>query len=128
MKSQMISGDAIATNEFWSITGEAGAGMLFTFGPDPRKRPTAAKVVKSFKAKGIDPEGYTLYTYAALQVWTQAVKKAKTTDPKKVAATIRAGKWNTVLGPISYNKKGDITRLDYVFYKWSKDGKYAEVE
>ena len=128
MDAQMISGDAIATNEFWSITGDAGAGMLFTFGPDPRKRKTAAEVVKRFKAKGVDPEGYTLYTYAALQVWAQAAKKAKTTDPKKVAATVKAGKWDTVLGPISYDKKGDITKLDYVFYVWKKDGSYAEVE
>ncbi len=128
MGAQMISGDAIATNEFWSITGDAGAGMLFTFGPDPRKRKAAAEVVKRFKAKGIDPEGYTLYTYAALQVWVQAATKAKTTDPKKVAATVRAGKWDTVLGPISYDKKGDITKLDYVFYVWKKDGSYAEVE
>ncbi len=127
MKAQMISGDALATNEFWSITGDAGEGMIFTFGPDPRKKKTAAKVVASFKAKGIDPEGYTLYTYAAMQVWAEAANKAKTTDPKKVAAVVRAGKWNTVLGPISYDKKGDITKLDYVFYKWSK-GKYGEIE
>src|SRR5271167_2788650 len=46
MTSQMISGDAIATNEFWSITGPAGEGMMFTFGADPRKRPTAAAIVK----------------------------------------------------------------------------------
>jgi branched-chain amino acid transport system substrate-binding protein len=127
MKAQMISGDALATNEFWSITGDAGEGMIFTFGPDPRKKKSAAEVVKRFKAKGIDPEGYTLYTYAAMQVWAGAVKKAKTTDPKKVAAAVRAGHWDTVLGPISYDKKGDITKLDYVFYKWSK-GKYGEIE
>src|SRR4029077_12881153 len=51
MTSQMISGDAIATNEFWSITGAAGEGMMFTFGSDPRKRPTAAAIVKRFKDK-----------------------------------------------------------------------------
>src|SRR4029079_475584 len=127
MKSQMISGDAIATNEFWSITGPAGEGRMFTFGSDPRKRPTAAAVVKKFKDRNIDPEGYTLYTYAALQIWTQAATKAKTTDAKKVAETIKAGKWDTVLGPISYDKKGDITTVDYVFYKWNKDGKYDEI-
>jgi branched-chain amino acid transport system substrate-binding protein len=128
MKTQvMVSGDAIATNEFWSITGDAGEGMLFTFGADPRKRPTAAAVVKKFKDKGIDPEGYTLYTYAAMQIWSQAVKKAGTTDAKKVAETIRTGKWDTVLGPVSYDKKGDITTVDYVFYRWSKDGKYDEI-
>src|SRR5215212_6247254 len=127
MQSQMISGDAIATNEFWSITGPAGEGMMFTFGSDPRKRPTAAAVVKKFKDKNVDPEGYTLYTYAALQIWTQAANKAKTTDAKKVAETIRTGKWDTVLGPVSYDKKGDITTIDYVFYRWDKSGKYDEI-
>jgi branched-chain amino acid transport system substrate-binding protein len=127
MKSQMISGDALATNEFWSITGAIGEGVLFTFGPDPRKRPTAAAVVKRFKDKGVDPEGYTLYTYAAIQVWVDAVTKAKTVDPKKVATTVRAGKWNTVLGSISFDRKGDITAVDYVFYRWTKDGKYEEI-
>lgn len=126
LKTQMISGDALATNEFWSITGPAGEGMLFTFGPDPRKKATAAAVVKKFKDKGVDPEGYTLYAYAAIQVWAEAVAKAKTTDAKKVAETLKGGKWDTVLGPISYDKKGDITVIDYVFYVWKKDGSYSE--
>ena len=127
MTSQMIAGDAISTNEFWSITGAAGEGMMFTFGADPRKRPTAAAVVKKFKDKGVDPEGYTLYTYAAMQIWAEAATKAKSTDGKKVAETMHSGSWDTVLGPISFDKKGDITTLDYVFYRWSKDGKYDEV-
>jgi len=127
LNAQMISGDAIATSQFWSITGDAGTGMLFTFGPDPRKRPVAAKVVQRFKDKGIDPEGYTLYTYAAIQIWADAANKAKTTDPKKVAAMMHSGKWDTVLGPLSFDKKGDITRLDYVFYRWKKDGTYEEI-
>ncbi|MFN3658580.1 MAG: branched-chain amino acid ABC transporter substrate-binding protein [Pseudolabrys sp.] len=127
MKAQMISGDAIATNEFWSITGKDGEGMLFTFGADPRKRASAKAVVDKFKAKNIDPEGYVLYTYAAVQVWAQAAAQAKTTDPKKLAETVRKGKWTTVLGPIAFDAKGDITAIDYVFYVW-KDGKYAELQ
>jgi branched-chain amino acid transport system substrate-binding protein len=127
LKSQMISGDAMATNEFWSITGPAGDGMMFTFGADPRKRPQAAAVVKRFKDKGVDPEGYTLYTYAAMQIWAAAAKKANSTDAKKVAAAIHGSRWDTVLGPISYDKKGDITTVDYVFYRWDKDGKYNEI-
>jgi branched-chain amino acid transport system substrate-binding protein len=128
VKAQLVSGDALVTNEFWAITGAAGEGVRMTFGPDPRKRKTAAVIVKTFKDKGYDPEGYTLYTYASLQIWAQAVAKAKTTDPKKVGEVMRAGKWDTVLGPISFDKKGDITTIDYVFYAWKKDGTYAEVE
>src|SRR5205085_6558433 len=125
MKSQMISGDALVTNEFWSITGPAGEGTMMTFGPDPRTKPTAAEVVAQFKAKGIDPEGYTLYTYAALQIWAAAANKAGTTDGRKVAETMRGSAWDTVLGKISFDPKGDLTIIDYVMYQWSKDGKYS---
>ena len=128
MKSQLISGDALVTNEYWSITGDAGTGTMMTFGPDPRDKPSAQAVVKEFKAKNIDPEGYTLYTYAALQIWAAAANKAKTLDAKKVAETMHSGgPWDTVLGKISFDPKGDITVIDYVMYQWSKDGKYGEM-
>jgi branched-chain amino acid transport system substrate-binding protein len=126
MKVTLIGGDALVTNEFWQITGESGEGTLMTFPSDPRARPTAAAVVKEFQAKNIDPEGYVLYTYAAIQVWADAVAKAGTTDPKKVAETLHAGTWNTVLGPISYDAKGDVKVSDYVFYVWHA-GKYTQM-
>ena len=83
-------------------------------------------MVAEFKAKGIDPEGYTLYTYAAIQVWAEAAKKAGSTDAKKVADALHSGTWSSVLGDITFDKKGDVTKSDYVFYVW-KNGKYAEM-
>ena len=83
MKATMVGGDALVTNEFWQIAGEAGAGTMMTFPPDPRLMKTAADVVKEFKAKKVDPEGYVLYTYAAIQVWADAVKKAGTHGSEK---------------------------------------------
>jgi len=126
MKVTLVGGDALVTNEFWQITGASGEGTIMTFPSDPRKRPTAAAVVKEFTDKKIDPEGYVLYTYAAIQEWAAAAAKAGTTDPKKVADVLRAGTWDTVLGPISYDSKGDVKVSDYVFYVWH-DGKYAEM-
>jgi branched-chain amino acid transport system substrate-binding protein len=127
LKTILMAGDALASREFASITGPAGEGVLFTFPPDPRKRPTAAAVVKKFKDKGVDPEGYVLYTYAAYQVWAQAAAKAGTTDSQKVAAAMRAGTWDTVLGPISFDKKGDIVAGGWAVYRWDKDGNYDEI-
>ena len=83
LKTILMSGDALADKEYASITGPAGEGTLFTFGPDPRNKPTAKAIVDKFKAQNIDPEGYTLYTYAAIQVWSQAAAKAGTIDPKE---------------------------------------------
>jgi branched-chain amino acid transport system substrate-binding protein len=120
---QLVSGDALVTDEYWKITGKAGEGTLMTFSPDPRKNPAAAGVVKKFRAQKYEPEGYTLYTYGAIQAWAQAVTKAKSTNWKKVADTLRKNKYDTVLGKIGFDKKGDVTAPGYVFYVW-KDGKY----
>jgi branched-chain amino acid transport system substrate-binding protein len=127
LKTILMAGDALADKEYASITGAAGAGTLFTFGPDPRKKPTAQAIVEKFKAKNIDPEGYTLYTYAAFQVWSKAAAKAGTTDPKKVMDTIKAGSWDTVIGTLEFDAKGDIKQIDYVVYKWDDKGGYAEI-
>ena len=127
MNATLMGGDDLVTAEFWQIAGPAGAGTLMTFPADPRNRATAKAVVAAFKAKGFDPEGYTLYTYAALQVWAAGVKKANSTDPKKIAAALHGGmSADTVLGPIAFDRKGDITASDYVLYIW-KDGEYSQL-
>jgi branched-chain amino acid transport system substrate-binding protein len=127
LQTVLMAGDALADKEFASITGPAAEGTLFTFGPDPRNKPTAKSIVERFKAKNIDPEGYTLYTYAAMQVWSQAAAKAGTTDPKKVMDTIKGGTWDTVIGKMEYDSKGDIKQIDYVVYKWDSKGNYTEI-
>ena len=120
---QLVSGDALVTDEYWKITGKAGQGTLMTFSPDPRKNPAAAAVVQKFRAQKYEPEGYTLYTYGAIQAWAEAATKAKSTNWKKVADALHKNKFNTVLGKIGFDKKGDVTAPGYVFYVW-KDGKY----
>jgi branched-chain amino acid transport system substrate-binding protein len=56
-----------------------------------------------------------------MQILADAMKATKSTDGQKVAAYMREGKpFNTVIGDISYDKKGDITRPDYVMYMWKK--------
>ncbi|WP_426441951.1 branched-chain amino acid ABC transporter substrate-binding protein [Bradyrhizobium genosp. P] len=127
LQAVLMAGDAMNDKEFASIAGPAAEGTLFTFGPDPRNKPTAKAIVEKFKAMNIDPEGYTLYTYAAIQVWTQAAAKAGSTDAKKVMETIKAGEWDTVLGKMGFDAKGDIKQIDYVVYKWDGKGNYAEI-
>jgi len=126
-KPQFVAEDALVTDEFWKIAGPAGEGLIMTFPPDPMANPAAKTVVEEFKKSGYNPEGYTLYTYAAFQVWSQAVKENKTTDPQKLAAALRKGTYHTVLGTIQYDDKGDIRHSEYVWYKWH-DGKYAETK
>ena len=127
----LMGGDGITSDEFATIGGPGVEGTLMTYGPDPRKRPEAKAVVEKFRAKNFEPESYTLYSYAAVQVIKQAAEAANSIDPKKVAETIKSGRsFPTVIGDLSFDNKGDITRLDYVMYVWKKDasGKISYVE
>jgi branched-chain amino acid transport system substrate-binding protein len=126
MSTLLMGGDALVTQEYWSITGGAGEGTLMTFSPDPRKNPAAAEVVKRFKDKGIEPEGYVLYTYAALQAWKQAVEKARSIASADVVKALDDTEFDTVIGKFKFNEKGDPSLPPYAVYRWS-DGSYEEI-
>ncbi|MCP9229384.1 branched-chain amino acid ABC transporter substrate-binding protein [Mesorhizobium sp. M0045] len=132
LKATFMSGDGIVSNELASIAGDAVEGTLMTFAPDPRKNPNAKELVEKFRAAGFEPEAYTLYSYAAMEIIAAAITKTGSADDaQKVAETIKsAGPWKTAIGEIGYDAKGDITRPDYVMYTWKKgdDGKYTYVE
>jgi branched-chain amino acid transport system substrate-binding protein len=122
VKAPLMGGDGITSDEFAVIAGPGAEGTLMTYGPDPRKRPEAKAVVDRFRAKNFEPESYTLYAYAAVQIIKQAAEAEKSLDTRKVANRIYSGmKFDTVIGQLSYDKKGDVTRLDYVMYIWKKD-------
>jgi branched-chain amino acid transport system substrate-binding protein len=123
VRATFMSGDGITSDEFATIAGPGSEGTLMTFPPDPRKRPEAKEIVAKFTARGINPEAYTLYSYAAYEIIEQAVKASNSLDAKKVAEYMRSGvPFKTVIGEIRYDKKGDITRPDYVMYTWKKVG------
>lgn len=127
LKAKFVSGDALVTDEFSSVVGknQATAGVLMTFGSDARKLPEAKAVVDKFKAEGYDPEGYTLYTYAAVQAVAAALKANNLSrDGKVLAEWLKKNPVTTVMGQKAWDDKGDLKTSDYVVYGWKeKDGK-----
>jgi branched-chain amino acid transport system substrate-binding protein len=144
VKAPLMGGDGMADNEFAAIAGPGADGTLMTYSPDPRNNPKNKAIVDLFRTKrGFEPQAYTLYSYAAVQIIKQAAEQAKSVDPKKVADVMRSGKvFDTVAGGISFDKKGDVAgdgyviggakKDRYVLYTWRKgpDGKidYFEEE
>jgi branched-chain amino acid transport system substrate-binding protein len=139
VKATFMGGDGMAEEEFATIAGPGAEGTLMTFSPDPRTNPANKEIVEVFRKKGFEPQAYTLYSYAAVQIIKQAAEEAKSVDTKKVADVMHSGKsFNTVLGDLSYDKKGDVTGYTvagkkkdrYVLYIWKKgpDGKITYVE
>ncbi len=130
LKVTFISGDGIATNELAAIAGDAVAGTLNTFGPDPRNNPANKEIVQKFRDSGFEPEAYTLYSYAAMQTIAAAATAAKSNDPETVAKILKEKSFKTVLGTIAFDEKGDPKLPGYVMYEWKKgkDGNYSYFE
>jgi branched-chain amino acid transport system substrate-binding protein len=141
LKTTFMGGDGITDDEFAVIAGPGSEGTLMTFSPDPRTNPANKAIVETFRKKGFEPQAYTLYSYAAVQILKQAAEQAKSLDTKKVAEVMHSGKvFKTVLGDIAFDKKGDVSTQGYmiggkkkdryVLYVWKKgpDGKISYFE
>ena len=45
---------------------------------------------------------------------------------ENIMKAMKKGKFNTVLGTLSFDKKGDVSLPGYVWYEWSK-GNYKQL-
>jgi branched-chain amino acid transport system substrate-binding protein len=124
---QLVAGLSLAAEDFPIIAGPAAEGTLFLDVPDSRRKAEAAPVVERFRASSFEPEGYTLHAYGAVQVWAQAAEKAGALTLPAVIAALRDNQFDTVLGALDFDEKGDLTVQDLAWYVW-RGGKHILLE
>ena len=117
--AQFVSGDALASSDFWMTTDVAGEGTIFTFFPDPRTYTFNQQLVEEFRSQGIEPDNYTLYAFAVVEVWAQAVEHAQSLALDEVVDALQSLEFDTVLGPLSFDDNGDIKSSGFSWYVWS---------
>jgi branched-chain amino acid transport system substrate-binding protein len=120
---QLVAGDTLMTDEFIEIAGQAGDGALMTYPPDPARGTEAVDVVESLAQRNILAEGYTLYAYAAVEAWAAAASAAGSIDFDDVAKALSSETFETVVGEVTFDEKGDANLPAYVVYQWL-DGEY----
>jgi branched-chain amino acid transport system substrate-binding protein len=108
---QLVAADGIGGEDFALIAGPAADGTLMTYAPSPIDSPEAARLAERFAA-----EGYagsfglgTFRSYAVVQAWAQAVEQAGTFAPDAVVEALHTLQFDTVLGRIGFDQKGDVT-------------------
>ncbi len=126
LAATMMVNSAMVNREYWDLAGPAAEGTLMTFAPDPRRLPSAADVVRRFEVEGYDPEGYTLHSYAAVQVFAEAARRVGSIELAALVKALHEGTFDTVLGSLSFDKKGDVRDFRYTMYRWH-DGRYEEI-
>jgi branched-chain amino acid transport system substrate-binding protein len=126
---RLIACSAVVTEDFSMIAGPELAGTLMIATADMRQSRSAAEVVERFRAQGYEPLGTTLNAYAAVQVWAQAVEAAGSLELDKVTEAMHSRQFDTVLGRIGFDAKGDVTGFDpWQWYVWQADGTYVPLE
>jgi branched-chain amino acid transport system substrate-binding protein len=122
-KIQFFGGDGIGDGAFWQITGPAGEGALLTNSPDVHADPQVVSVTKKY---GVDYSELDTNAYAAIQVWAQAADKARSLQLEPMISTLRHGRFDTILGRIGFDAKGDLTGIaPFALYTW-KAGKFVQ--
>lgn len=119
---QLIGGDGLGMDEFAVAAGPAAEGAIFSsFRPDldsidrTALDPADLEVLEAFAAGGTS-------AYAAVEVWAQAAARAGTLDYKTVVEMLRRGHYETIRGPVAFDRQGDLIDAHWTWRVWH-DGK-----
>ena len=127
LKLTVMGGDTMTNSELVTAAGANADNVMFTFAPDPRKNASAAEVVKKFRDAKIEPKGYVMYAYAAMQLFAQAAEQGKSVKYADLEKAMRTGTFDTVLGKLNFDAKGDNKLPGFMVYQW-KGGQYDYVK
>jgi branched-chain amino acid transport system substrate-binding protein len=121
LNATLMSGDGLVSHEFAAITGPSVEGTLITFLDSPKNSQDFSESLRALRNQGRVLEPQTLLTYASLQVFKEAAERAGVLDSQKIAEIMHSGHiFHTLVGPLSYDKKGDLTNPLFSVHRWSK--------
>jgi branched-chain amino acid transport system substrate-binding protein len=121
---QLVSADGLSSEDFWLIAGTAAEGTLFTSFRDPSGEPGAAAILARARERKLDPNYRVLYSYGAVQAWAAAVERASSLDAEAVMGSLRTHEFDTVLGRIRFDAKGDVLPAGFEWFVWT-DGQFV---
>lgn len=122
LQTQFMGAEGAFNQSLVEIAGPALEGMLFTYPADFSARAENQAIVQAFeKAQRPANGAYQMPAYAAVQVLHESMKVVGT-DPKKVAEYMHSNRFDTVIGPVAFDRKGDLKNFDFVVFKLDKSG------
>ena len=122
LKVRIMGPEGVGNPEINAIAGPAVEGMLVTLPADFASNPKNAALVKAFKDKKRDPSGsFQMGSYTAVQVIADSIK-AVGNDGVKVAKHLHTATFDTPLGKLAWDAKGDLKAYDFQVFNWHKDG------
>jgi branched-chain amino acid transport system substrate-binding protein len=124
---QFMGPEGTANQDLVAIAGPAIDGLLVTLPADFTKRPGNEGIVQAFNNAKRDPDGaFQMPAYAAVQILAKAIE-AVGEDSAKVADYLHSNTFDTGIGKVEYDSKGDLKDFEFAVFKWDKDGKKTQL-
>ena len=127
VKTTFFGGDGIIGDNFVTLAGKYSDGVYATGPDDTSSNPLYQELVKKHQKKyGEDPGTFFFSGYAALQALANAANKAGSLDYDKMRAALLSEKFDSPLGKIGFDKRGDVIGVGFSAYKVI-DGAYKQI-
>ena len=110
ISAKIVGGDGVCTDKVAELAGDAIDNIICSeAGLALSKMEKGADFDKKYQDRFHTPvQIYAPFTYDAVNVIIDAMKRANSTDPAKILAAMPATNYNGVIGNISFDEKGDL--------------------
>jgi branched-chain amino acid transport system substrate-binding protein len=124
IKAPMLAGDGVCSPEFIKLAGDAANVLTCSMaGEAVEKLAKGEEFKQKYKAKfNQEVQVYSPYSYDAVYVITEAIKRAGKADRASITAAMPATNYAGLTGQIAFDDKGDIKNGAISMFK-VKDGK-----
>jgi len=116
LPATIVSQDAMYHPNFIKVAKDAAEGVYVTYGFTDKSTPEFKAYAKRFTKDYGEIGAYGTYAYDAALVLLNAIKKAKSTDPKKIKKEIMNMNFQGASKFVKFRPNGD-SGSDYVGYK-----------
>jgi branched-chain amino acid transport system substrate-binding protein len=118
VKSMLLGGQQLLSQGFWRATGRTTEGLHVLAPIASLSSPEFRSAIDRLKQASIVPDLVALYSYVAVQVWAEAVRRAGGGDRNKVVDVLRSSEFTTPVGRIAFDQKGDRRDISYSLLTW----------
>ena len=110
IKAKIVGGDGMCTEKLAELAGDAVVNVTCSeAGKALSKMAQGADFQKRYKERfNSDVQIYAPFTYDAVYVLVDAMKRANSTDPAKILVAMPDTKMNGLVGNIAFDGKGDM--------------------
>ena len=127
--SKIVGGDGVCTDKVAELAGDAVSNIICSeAGLALSKMETGADFEKRYQARFNSPvQIYAPFTYDAVMVIVDAMKRANSTEPAAILAEMPKTNYKGVIGNIAFDEKGDMKEGTITLYEY-KDKKKSVLD